>query len=1243
MKVSHRVSGVNLVVRGVLDVASTALAVCLSCTAFAGDEVQFEIPRQSADAALTTFAQQAGITVLFPFDSVSRVDANPLIGAYDVKKGLEVLLEGTGLGGVLSETGHLTIRFIDKPEGQEAVNRRRRGGGAAPVPGVAATGAADDTVRSRRSTRAATNGQEPKRDVARARAARPEVITVTGTRIRRTDFATPNAVATLTLEDVTNLGVVSAGDMLSQMTSNVASVTLDTTGDGAFFVGAVLPNLRGLNTGFGTRTLTLVNGRRVPATTNGGGVDLGMIPASLVKQMETVTGGAGATYGSDAMAGVVNVILDNELEGTRLNAAYYATAAGDGNQYNFSYADGRRLLDDRAHITVGYEHQTIDPIRNCETAREWCARSWNYIDQAVGAANNNGIGPAGNDPRSWTDLPMIPQPEFAGFGWPRYQVLDNVRYIHTSPYGSLHTNNEVPADPMNGEFVEFTPDGRAIVPYNTVADGLTGPMRAYAYGGADRRVAGGEGKLFSAGYVLRNGSKRDNLYGAFRYDVNPRLAFNAELSLSRNDGITYQERPGFNRETHCIQTDNAFIQPALMDGPARTVLDARMTDPPVGGFGPGGCSVNPAVFLPSRGVSLYKDWTDQVQRSVETETEMGRVLVGAKGGLFGGTKWTWETYLQYGSTDRYQQLVNNRTNFRYSMATDSVLDSATGRPVCRVNATQGQMTRDGWMNFFQGQFGGDLPTAAAARAKVDALRTGCVALDPFGLGASREALAYAWDDLVEYTYTDQWTLSGNFSGELWQGFGAGPARMAAGVDYREDDTDNAVGGAPNPIVRTDFSAQYGDPWVGGTKVTELFAEFELPLLRDAPAAKYLMINLANRRSRSETFRDDPVDPLSVTRYADSYKASWVWSPTDWVRVRATRSADIRQPAARELFYQQTLQGGGFFNFTPNPWRQMNPNGDTWTTIIGANANLRNESSVTETFGLVFTPLGWANSLQVAADYYEFSIKGGISYATGTDPENDDNLPYPVFRCFEYDEPYYCARILFGPPAAGEPNNPRSDIVSVTTTQENTEPYWSRGVDFSASYNHELRGGGRYLIRLLATHTLEQSVCSDTRRLSATETTCLARQNVVGQTGGLLAGGSIFANYTPTPDWSGNLFGTYSKNALSMTAQARYTGSAQGSVYWVGPDDPRWKPNAWFTISQNELPSWITWNATVSYDFGRSTWASFRRLNTLSLQLSVDNVFDKQPNFWSGGNIAGVNTRFFPGIGRAFRLGLQMQF
>ncbi len=1074
-----------------------------------------------------------------------------------------------------------------------------------------------------------------------ARAGVDEVV-VTGTRIRRTDFDQPNAVATLTAEDIDALGIISVSDMLMQMTANVAEYSIDTAGDDSFFVGSTLPNLRGLNPSFGvSRTLTLVNGRRMPGTTNGGAVDLSMVPSVLVGRMETVTGGAGATYGSDAIAGVVNIVLNREIEGTRVSAGFYQTHAGDGDQYNFSIANGTRLLNRRGHLTVGFERQNIDSILNCETARDWCGRSWNFIDSGV--AGGAGAIPGSSDPRNWTELPPLANPRLPGF--PRFSVYEDVRRLHSSRTGSVHVHNNQPLDdPYLNTLIQFTPDGRSIVPYQT---SLSPEWYDYALiAGAGARVVGGEGDLFSQGFPLRQGSDRDNFYGRFIYAFNDHTSFTAEVTWGRNEASVPQNRTGRHQQDVCVTTYNAFRDPQFMDAEANQALLNRGTATQCGGgsydyrFGAffGGAGSAP-------GTLLRKNWSDQLMDArTESKTDTWRLTLSGQGGLFGGRNWQYDAYLAFGASDRYQGMINNPTNRRRKMALDSIIDPVSGEAVCRVNASNGigEATRAAWRNVLLPGAGGDgLPDSARVTEMINALAEGCVPLNPFGLAASAAAMDYAWDDLIEYTKQPNHSASVSFSGAIWDGIGAGAFQLATGIDYRETETDNQTGGDTNVYRRTDFAAQYGDPWRGGTKNADIFAELELPLLRGRPGADYMMINLSSRRARQESYRVDPDDKLTAIRYSDSHKVSFVYNPINWMRIRTTRSMDIRQPSVRELFYRQSFTSFATPVTVQNPWREVADPQDVYDFVIGSNPGLRNELSVTNTLGFVFTPEGWGRGMQFSIDYYKIHVKDGISYTNPADPDNEDNLPYPVFRCYQYNDPHYCALITFGEPDALEPGNPRSNIQEIWTTQENTEPYWSRGFDISAAYNKRLSGGGSYSVRLMGTRSLEQSICTNITRLSPTETRCEERDNVVGQTGGA-RGGGIFSNYTPTPTWSGNLFGTYRKNAVSFTAQARFIGSGMGSVFWVGPDDPRWAPDRHFTISQNRMPSWTTWNSTIAYDFNQSRFA-LNRLNELSVSLNIDNVFDKQPNFWSGGNIAGVNTRFFNGIGRAYRLNVRMGF
>ena len=137
-----------------------------------------------------------------------------------------------------------------------------------------------------------------------------EEVVVTGTRIRRDDFTSTNSTVTVTAEDMKNLGVTSVAEMIEQLPENVAGSTPETSTESTFNQGASVANLRGLDPSSGSRTLVLVDSRRVVSSNETGTVDQNLIPAAAIGRVETVTGGASATYGADAMAGIVNVIID---------------------------------------------------------------------------------------------------------------------------------------------------------------------------------------------------------------------------------------------------------------------------------------------------------------------------------------------------------------------------------------------------------------------------------------------------------------------------------------------------------------------------------------------------------------------------------------------------------------------------------------------------------------------------------------------------------------------------------------------------------------------------------------------------------------------------------------------------------------------------------------------------------------------------------------------------------------------
>jgi len=113
-------------------------------------------------------------------------------------------------------------------------------------------------------------------------------------------------------------------------------------------------------------------------------VDLNQIPTLLLDRSEIVTGGASAQYGSDAVAGVVNLILKNDLEGVRSQLQYGRTEEGDGVDYLAGVAGGTKFAAGRGHVTASLEYEKNEGVGDCYT-RDWCALEYQDITNPSGA------------------------------------------------------------------------------------------------------------------------------------------------------------------------------------------------------------------------------------------------------------------------------------------------------------------------------------------------------------------------------------------------------------------------------------------------------------------------------------------------------------------------------------------------------------------------------------------------------------------------------------------------------------------------------------------------------------------------------------------------------------------------------------------------------------------------------------------------------------------------------------------
>ncbi|NMP33365.1 TonB-dependent receptor [Thalassotalea sp. M1531] len=180
-----------------------------------------------------------------------------------------------------------------------------------------------------------------------------ERIQVTGSRIKRQELTAVTPIIEVDAQEFAISGNLNVEQKLAELPSTLPSFgpSSNNPGDGTATV-----NLRGLGT---SRTLVMVNGRRWVPSRQDGVVDLNTIPASLIENVEIITGGASAVYGSDALGGVVNFNMKDDFEGVEFSTLYDVTTEGDAEKFNLDMTMGGNFADDRGNavLYLGYSQR----------------------------------------------------------------------------------------------------------------------------------------------------------------------------------------------------------------------------------------------------------------------------------------------------------------------------------------------------------------------------------------------------------------------------------------------------------------------------------------------------------------------------------------------------------------------------------------------------------------------------------------------------------------------------------------------------------------------------------------------------------------------------------------------------------------------------------------------------------------------------------------------------------------------
>lgn len=451
-----------------------------------------------------------------------------------------------------------------------------------------------------------------------------EHVVVTGSRVTAVSgFTAPTPVTTLQREELNQSAPVTITEALLQM-PQFATASQPQTGQS-------FANLRSIGA---QRTLTLVDGRRHVATFSDSTVDLNVIPTTLVQRTEVVTGGASASWGSDAVAGVVNLILDTDLEGFRSSLQLGQSKYDDDESLLVSVGGGTGFANGRGHIVAGAEFTDQKGIRG--TQPPYKSRPWGRR----GSVGNSGFA----------------DPNHPGYGQPGLIYADDVRRSNVAP-GGLITGG-----PLRG--IEFLPNGQT---------------REFGYGElyGNYMIGGSQNEWESAapGGDSSYPVERTSFLTHIKYDLTDSLRVFTELSYARsiskgeavpgrNNGAAGNvqcDRTGYttsNLGNIGVSIDNAFLPEHIR----QAMIDADVTCIPFGR----------SFRDPGMGNFRTNDGAPKVLRAV----------FGAEGEL--GRGWTWDAYVQHGESEFQQRRIGNIHSIRFNNAVDAVFDGE-GNIVCRIN------------------------------------------------------------------------------------------------------------------------------------------------------------------------------------------------------------------------------------------------------------------------------------------------------------------------------------------------------------------------------------------------------------------------------------------------------------------------------------------------------------------------------------------------------------------------------
>ena len=335
-----------------------------------------------------------------------------------------------------------------------------------------------------------------------------EDVVVTGSRVVRNGYQAPTPLTVIGESEILASAPANVADFVNEIPSVVGSAT-PATSNASISAGTSGVNSLNLRALGATRTLVLLDGQRSVGSVITGAVDVNTFPQGLIKSVEIVTGGASAAYGSDAVSGVVNFILDKELTGFKGSAEYGQTTYGDDDSWRLNLSAGLPFAGGRGHVLLNGEITDRDGIYG--VPRDWNNNGWYIINNPAYTATN---------------------------GLPERLLTSHAGLSNATPGGIISTTA------LRGTYF-----------------GVGGAVGQFAYGQTrDPWMIGGDWESVQVNdrQSLHADERRRGLFGRVSYEVTDSIEVFGQASWNRHASLGWTGVQ-FNQGNVIIRSDNAFI------------------------------------------------------------------------------------------------------------------------------------------------------------------------------------------------------------------------------------------------------------------------------------------------------------------------------------------------------------------------------------------------------------------------------------------------------------------------------------------------------------------------------------------------------------------------------------------------------------------------------------------------------------------------------------------------------------